>query len=190
MFIPTERLLLRPAWLEDADALYRGIADEGIVRNLAHAPWPYTREDAASFISMSDDKDALPSFLLFARTLGSPKLVGGVGLGRRDGSIELGYWVARDHWGLGYATEAGRALVAHACSLGISRMSARHAVDNPASGRVLLKIGFKPTGGTTPYYSRGRGEDVAAVDFEWDSDQDCDGPARMDCYHGYDRLAA
>ena len=46
MFARTERLLLRPGWREDAPALFRAIADEGIVRNLAQAPWPYGPGDA------------------------------------------------------------------------------------------------------------------------------------------------
>ncbi len=41
MFARTERLLLRPGWLEDAPALARAIGEEAVVRNLARAPWPY-----------------------------------------------------------------------------------------------------------------------------------------------------
>lgn len=190
MFVPTERLLLRPAWPEDAEALYNGIADEGIVRNLARAPWPYTREDADLFVARADSRDAAPSFLIFARTLGTPRLVGGMGLMKNDDGFELGYWIARAHWGLGYATEAGRAIVAHAKSLGIGRMAARHAMDNPASGRVLRKIGFRPTGATSTYHSLGRGEDIASVEFAWDADDDCKPGVRMPIYTGYDRLAA
>ncbi len=47
-----------------------------------------------------------PHFLVFNRTQGKPLLVGGCGIGRReDGSLELGYWIARPYWGLGFATE-------------------------------------------------------------------------------------
>ena len=49
MFHCTERLLLRPAWPEDWQAVYSGIADEGVVRNLARVPWPYSQDDARSF---------------------------------------------------------------------------------------------------------------------------------------------
>ena len=51
MFARTERLLLRPAWSEDAAALAAAIGDEAIVRNLATAPWPYALEHAESFIA-------------------------------------------------------------------------------------------------------------------------------------------
>ena len=46
MFHRSERLLLRPPWPEDWQAVHAGIADEGVVRNLARAPWPYAEEDA------------------------------------------------------------------------------------------------------------------------------------------------
>lgn len=159
MFARTERLLLRPGWLEDAPALFEGIRDEGIVRNLASAPWPYTLADAESFLR-TEREPGEPCFLIFLRTAGDPLLVGTVGFGRRpSGETEFGYWIARPHWGRGYATEAGRAALDHAREgLRIPRVSAGHFTDNPASGRVLEKLGFRPTGVVAPRYSAGRGE--------------------------------
>ena len=160
MFARTERLLLRPGWTEDAPALAAAIADEQVVRNLATAPWPYGLKDAEAFLSAPKDP-ALPSLLLFARTNGAPELVGACGLGRRpSGAVELGYWIARQHWGRGYATEAARHLIEIARTLGIARLEGSHFVDNPASGRVLEKLGFKPTGLTAPRRSCARGTEV------------------------------
>lgn len=191
MFIPTERLLLRPAWPEDAEALHRGIADEGIVRNLIRAPWPYGRADAEQFIEIMSLEDALPRFFIFARTMGSPCLIGGIGLHRLADEVELGYWIARDRWGLGYATEAARAVVAHADALGIKKLSAGHFVDNPASGRVLIKIGFRQTGRVVSRFSAGRGGHADMVELvRDDGDAEVEQPARMDDFYGYDRLAA
>jgi RimJ/RimL family protein N-acetyltransferase len=159
MFARTERLLLRPGWIEDAPALYRAIADECIVRNLATAPWPYRPQDAESFLAR-DRSVAEGSSLVFLRTGDEPELIGGVGFGRMpDGRRELGYWLKREHWGRGYATEAARALLAAARdSLRLRRIEAGHFLDNPASGRVLEKLGFRPTGQIVPRYSVGRGE--------------------------------
>ena len=160
VFARTERLLLRPGWAEDAPALAAAIADEQIVRNLATAPWPYGLKDAEAFLSAPKDP-ALPTFLVFARTNAAPELVGACGLARRpSGSVELGYWIARAHWGRGYATEAGRQLIDIARTLGLSRLEGSHFVDNPASGRVLEKLGFKPTGLTAPRHSCARGTQV------------------------------
>jgi RimJ/RimL family protein N-acetyltransferase len=159
MFARTERLLLRPGWSEDAPALFRAIADEAIVRNLASAPWPYTLADAEAFLATERDP-ALPSMLILRRTPGAPELVGTIGLGRRpDGQIEFGYWIARPFWGRGYATEAGRAvLVAARESLRLGTVNAGHFLDNPASGRVLEKLGFRPTGAVIAHFSAGRHE--------------------------------
>lgn len=162
MFARTERLLLRPGWAEDAPALAQAIADLAIVRNLASAPWPFALRDAEAFLAAPRDP-VLPSLLIFERTDGEPVLAGACGLGRRpSGNIELGYWIARSHWGRGFATEAGRALIAIARTLKLERLEASHFLDNPASGRVLEKLGFVSTGLIAPRLSCGRGEEIPA----------------------------
>lgn len=161
MFARTERLLLRPGWPEDAPALARAIAEEAIVRNLASAPWPYDLDHARAFLATERRPDEA-SFLVFRRTRGAPQLIGSAGLGRRpDGAIELGYWISRPNWGLGYATEAARAVVAIARDgLRLGRLHAGHFLDNPASGRVLEKLGFQPTGQIAPRFSCGRRDEA------------------------------
>jgi ribosomal-protein-alanine N-acetyltransferase len=60
---------------------------------------------------------------------------------------ELGYWIARAHWGRGIASEAVRALVEHAFeALALERVFAHHFAWNPASGRVLEKAGLRREG--------------------------------------------
>lgn len=157
MFARTARLLLRPGWAEDAPALAHAIGDEAIVRNLATARWPYALGDAEAFLASPRDP-VLPSFLIIARTAGSPGIVGACGIARRaSGRVELGYWIARAYWARGYATEAGRALIDIAATLGLAQLDSSHFLDNPASGRVLEKLGFKAIGLTAPRYSCARG---------------------------------
>ncbi|HET7817617.1 MAG TPA: GNAT family N-acetyltransferase [Sphingomicrobium sp.] len=165
MFTRTARLLLRPGWTEDAPALAAAIADERIVRNLATAPWPYRLRDAEAFLAQPRDP-VLPSFLVFERTEAEPRLVGSCGLGRRpSGAVELGYWIARPFWGRGFATEASAALVDIARVLRLARLQASHFLDNPASGRVLEKLGFEPLGITAPRQSCARGAEAPAKMF-------------------------
>ena len=154
--------MLRPGWAEDARALAEAIADERIVRNLSTAPWPYSLRDAEAWLASPRDP-VLPSLLIFERTDGAPLLVGACGLGRRpSGLVEMGYWVARPHWGRGIATEACTALIDIARTLGLAKLEAAHFTDNPASGRVLEKLGFEPVGITAPRISCARGSEVPA----------------------------
>jgi RimJ/RimL family protein N-acetyltransferase len=162
MFARTPRLLLRPAFPEDAPALAAAIADRAIARNLAVVPWPYTLRDAEAFIASPRDP-VLPSLLIFERTQAAPRLVGSCGLGRRpSGAVEMGYWIARPFWGRGFATEACGALVEIARTLGLASLEGSHFVDNPVSARVLEKLGFEPLGLTAPRMSCARGEQVPA----------------------------
>jgi RimJ/RimL family protein N-acetyltransferase len=180
MFARTERLLLRPGWIEDAPALHASIAEEAIVRNLATAPWPYRMADAEAYLSAPRRAHDV-SLLVFRRTEGAPELIGTVGLGRRpDGPIELGYWIARRWWNRGYATEAARAVVEIAReSLRLPSLRAGHFLDNPASGRVLEKLGFRPTGVVAPRFSAARGEAAPCRLFELQLREEAESEAAM-----------
>ena len=162
MFARTARLLLRPGFAEDAPALARAIDDSAIVRNLATAPWPYGLAEAEAHLAASHDP-VLPRMLILERTGFAPRLVGACGLSRRpSGAVELGYWIARADWNRGFATEAGRALIEIAGALKLARLEAAHFVDNPASGRVLEKLGFRATGISAPRHSCARGQEVTS----------------------------
>ena len=174
MFHVTERLLLRPAWPEDAEALFGGIADQKVVRNLARAPWPYLPEHARQFIAM-EQNPRMPSFLLTLPGAHGSKVIGGAGLGEFEGGVELGYWIARSYWGQGFATEASRGVLEVARLLGHERVHGGHFTDNPASGRVLRKLGFRPTGKTAPRHSCARGAMADCVLYQLDLTQE-EGP--------------
>ncbi|AQR75596.1 GNAT family N-acetyltransferase [Sphingomonas sp. LM7] len=161
-------MTLRPAWREDAPELARAIGHESVVRNLARAPWPYTDEAAESFAASFEDPAEL-KLLMFEHQGGAVRLIGCIGIGPfQDEPHDLGYWLTPDAWGRGYATEAGAAVLRTARAMGIRRVAAGHYLDNPASGRVLRKLGFRPTGRVEPVYSRGRGEAVPSARFEID----------------------
>jgi RimJ/RimL family protein N-acetyltransferase len=167
MFARTKRLTLRPGWPEDAAALSRAIGHEAVVRMLAQAPWPYARGDAEAFLARP--RTASEVFLLILSHEGvAPRIVGGIGIQpEAEGGHELGYWLTPDAWGRGYATEAGQAMVAIARhALGLKRLVSGHFTDNPASGRVLRKLGFTPTGRTVPRHSAARGAEAPCALFE------------------------
>ncbi len=166
MFIRSERLFLRPAWAEDWAELHAAIDDAAVVRNLARAPWPYRAEDAQWFVGRLQDPRH-PDFLVTLPGAEGARLIGCAGIAPTEGgAVELGYWITRSHWGRGYATEAARAVLSVARALGHDRIEAGHFLDNPASGRVLRKLGFTPTGEHRPRRSAGRGTVVTSVMYE------------------------
>ena len=173
MFLRTERLFLRPAWLEDAPELTRAIGHEPVVRMLARVPWPYREEHARAWIGTPKDA-RLPNLLVTLPEHGG-RIVGGCGLhlnaNEPGGRVEVGYWIEPGHWGRGYATEALGGLLSLARLAGHRRIAGRHAADNPASGRVLRKAGFRPTGRARTFHSLGRSARVEAREYALELDE-------------------
>ncbi len=173
MFMRSERLFLRPGWPEDWEELLSRVGDEAVARNLAKVPWPYTADDARWFASQPQDQ-RLPHFFITVPTSLEPaRMIGCIGLAQDGDAVELGYWLGRDYWGKGYASEAARAVISVARVLGHKRLVADHFFDNPASGRVLRKVGFRPTGQVRQRFSLARGMDVASVEHELDLSEPC-----------------
>jgi RimJ/RimL family protein N-acetyltransferase len=170
MFARTERLLLRPGWMDDAPALQAAIAHEEVARNLAKLPWPYSIKDAQSYLGQNRGAEDA-NLLVFARTEEALQLIGGVCLQLdEDGETEIGYWIAPRYWGFGFATEAAAAVVRLARhGLRLPRLVSGHFADNPASGEVLQKIGFKPTGRIVNRMSMARGREVPCVLYAMDT---------------------
>ncbi|MGV9008882.1 GNAT family N-acetyltransferase [Brevundimonas sp.] len=166
----TSRLYLRPCRKEDAPALLHAIADHDIVRNLASAPWPYDLRDAEALAGQEFNTNE-PRHFIFLGDHSSSDLIGVIGLDKMtSGEVELGYWIAKAHWNHGYASEAARLMIEIArTDLGLKRLFAAHFIDNPASGHVLRKLGFKVVPGLVDRQSRARGGaaqcQVYVVDF-------------------------
>jgi len=160
--IRTERLVLRPMRADDADALFALFANWEVIRWLSAPPWPYSLEDAHSFIGQLDAGDLTKSE--YAITLENA-LIGAVDVRMNPASHSqsgpgpnLGYWLAHPFWGRGYMTEAARGLVAHVFAAGLGDIIYSGAfTDNEASLRVQEKLGFIRDG-ETMLYAKPRGE--------------------------------
>jgi ribosomal-protein-alanine N-acetyltransferase len=146
--LDTERLLLRRPEQADVPAITAMIGDWDVVKNLATAPYPYLEEHAGAFIARIADDAARGESHEFAITRKPDgAYVGTMGLHLRDGAFEIGYWLGKPYWKMGYATEAARKVVSFAFGeLGATRLVAGWFHDNPASGHVLEKLGFRPDG--------------------------------------------
>ena len=133
--IRTARLTLRPFEASDEDRVIAGIGNRDVARWLSAVPHPYGPEHFRSFLPT-----AQPGKVWAIED--SSGLVGAVGLGR-----ELGYWLAADRHGLGYATEAARAvLAAHFADPAAGLVRTSHFSGNAASARVLANLGFRGDG--------------------------------------------
>lgn len=173
MFIRSERLFLRPGWPEDWAEMTARIGDAAIVRNLAHAPWASTALDERDPAAAATDPRC-PQLLVTLPTSDGSEVIGCAGLAPGPEGIELGYWIARARGGQGYATEAVRALLSLARTLGHRRIVANHCQDNHASGAVLRKAGFRPTGQTRLRFCIERGVEVPAQAYALELGGPCD----------------
>ena len=144
MFARTKRLTLRPGWPEDAAALTDAIAHQAVAMRLARLPWPYAVGDGEAFLAVPRGAEEA-RFLILSHEARTPTMIGGMGLNALgDGVYELGYWLTPGAWGHGYATGAGRVVIEMARhALPVRRVEASHHLDNPASRRVLAKLGFR-----------------------------------------------
>jgi RimJ/RimL family protein N-acetyltransferase len=142
----TARLTVRPFRAADAAAVQRLAGDRAIADTTLHIPHPYADGVAEQWIASHAAKFAEGELANFAIALRqSGKLVGCVGLTILPDfdCAELGYWIGKDSWGLGYATEACRAVLDYAfVNLNLNRVYAMHMHRNPASGRVMEKLGM------------------------------------------------
>lgn len=153
----TERLTLRPFRLSDVDDVLRYSSDPEWA--FFARPDDPTREQIEHELARWAARDPLHELVL-AVVLDN-RVVGNVDLTFEDDSADLGYGIARDLWGRGFATEAARAVRDFGfTSTPLQRMTARHDPRNPASGRVLEKLGFVFERQVEGYGVR-RGETVA-----------------------------
>ncbi|HEX2840187.1 GNAT family N-acetyltransferase [Hyphomicrobium sp.] len=145
--IKTRRLVLRELADSDVPQLARHAGEWDVARMTARIPFPYSEALAREWMETIG-----PGEFVRAVTFKS-QIVGAVGYVQNDdGSAEIGYWIGKPWWGLGFATEAARALVRHCfTSAGFKRLTCCHFEDNPASERVIRKLGFKPNGVTSAW---------------------------------------
>lgn len=137
--LQTDRLILRSFRRADAKDFARLAGEWTVASMTSDIPYPFTPAQALGWLKPVRGE---ARFAIEHKGL----LIGGVGFYRRPSGIaELGFWLGRPWWGHGYATEASRAVIRH--GLGNVRLpgySSAHFIDNPASARVLSKLGFRP----------------------------------------------
>jgi RimJ/RimL family protein N-acetyltransferase len=158
--IETERLRLRPLQTSDAGAISRLAGDWRVARMLADMPYPASTETLRTWVqSKRGEKRYVVEH--------SGEMIGGVTSYHYPARVaELGYWLGAKWWGQGFAAEAASHLIASEFAEGaIDRFRSGHFLDNPASGKVLAKLGFSPVA-RQAIWCPARGKRVDALIYE------------------------
>jgi RimJ/RimL family protein N-acetyltransferase len=148
--IQTHRLELRAFTPADAPGVQRLAGDRAIADTTLNIPHPYLDGMAEQWIATHAQLFDLGQAAVFAVTLRQTgQLVGAIGLTIKahHARAEMGYWIGQPFWNRGFGTEAARALLQFGFdTLGLQRIHASHLTRNPASGRVMQKIGMRLEG--------------------------------------------
>lgn len=168
--IETERLLMRLPELKDAPALSRYAGDYDVAKMTSRIPSPYP-ELAAELWILQTRAAYRPGSNVTLIVEHEGEVIGSGGVFKRhvDADWEIGYWIAKPVWGKGFGTEIGAAMVRFACDeLKARRVIAGHYADNPASGRILEKLGFAYTGEEPALFSIARMGRAPCKSMRWD----------------------
>ena len=142
--LETDRLILRPLTVDDADAVFVWAGDPAVNRFMSYTLYTEVEQVRQWLRSVEQEPEGVYEFGFVRKSDGLLIGSGGVGPDSREpGAWDFGYNLRHDCWGRGYATEATRAILAFSHKeLGAKVFAANHAVDNPASGRVMEKCGL------------------------------------------------
>jgi [ribosomal protein S5]-alanine N-acetyltransferase len=159
--LKTKRLTLRELTPADLPRIAQLAGDWDVARMTARVPYPYSVTDAYKWFRGLDRGEVV-------RVIEHDGvLIGMCGYTLQDGdAAEIGYWIGRPWWGQGFATEAAGELV-RLClkTTRVSKLTCCHFADNPASARIIEKLGFKRLGPCRAY-CEARKEELETVTYE------------------------
>ena len=148
----TKRILLRHWRDDDAETLFKWASDPDVG---PRAGWPPHKsvEESLEIIRTVFNNDSNWAIVLKA----TGEVIGAIGYGpscecelpARENEPLCGFWIAKPYWNQGICTEALKLMLDHIRKItDIKSLISGHFVDNPASGKVMEKCGFVPTGET------------------------------------------
>ncbi|MDD9908892.1 MAG: GNAT family N-acetyltransferase [Ahrensia sp.] len=152
----TKRLTLRPPLEVDTETITLHLQNERVARFLTGVPANYALDDARTWIERTMSDPDIHNF-----TIHSNVMMGVVGLRSIEDRPDFGYWLAEPFWGRGYMSEAAEAVLRHMFArYDFNEIASGAYQDNPASHRVLEKLGFVPTDETHQHFCPTRGCEV------------------------------
>ena len=159
--LATPRLTLRRFCAGDAQRVSEITSNWNVARMLRRAPYPQTVEEKRAWLVSHEAEWIAGDAFRFA-LIAEGVLIGCADIdGIAVGDNEMGYWLDERFWGRGLATEAATAVRDFALGpLRLGRLKSGHASDNPGSGHVLEKLGFRWIDDTTVWSLPRRAEIV------------------------------
>ena len=140
--LETERLILRPLTVDDAEAVYEWVSDERVTKYMPYQTYTSTDDVRKWLMNLQSENETNNFGFVFKENnllIGS----GDIGYSNEKSSWDFGYNIRYDYWNRGLATEATKCMMKFAYdNFGARDFSANHAVDNPSSGRVMEKLGL------------------------------------------------
>jgi len=167
--IETQRLILRAFTMSDAPRLCELIAVPDIIKMLEQPPWPYTLTDAKLWLQGLPSREQRAEAYCFAIELPGTGLIGGISLQKKNSDdFNLGFWLGKDFWGKGYASEAAKGIISWGQEqLQLTKLTAGYFEDNPVSGKLLQKLGFIATGKACSINNPLRDKPIACLGMIW-----------------------
>lgn len=154
--LETERLSLRPLTSQDAPRFAQLANNFAIAKMTGTFPYPFPQLSVEGMIDIFLARAVTGRAFHWAILL-QGDFMGVVGVSRDDQGWELGYWIGQPFWGHGYAREAVAALLSHMSGIDDKlAITAGVFIDNPASSKLLLKLGFRKRGEKEDSYSVAR----------------------------------
>jgi RimJ/RimL family protein N-acetyltransferase len=145
----TDRLVLRPLTQEDAPLVKKLAGEKDVASTTRLIPHPYPPGMAEQWIATLPGLYERAEMINWGVTMNGGPVLGTIRLtlNPADNHAEMGYWIGKPFWNNGYCTEAARAVVGYGFDvLGLERIYANYLARNPASGRVLHKLGMQQEG--------------------------------------------
>ncbi len=150
MIIDGKRIILRSWEYEDIQDLVEGLNNINVSKWLASVPYPYTENDAKSFIEhtkKSDERDYIALAIVLKE---NNKVIGGTeirNINKKDGTASGGIWLNEKYQKNGYGTEAFSTKIKHSFDvLGLRRMENGYFSNNEKSKKMQEKLGYKVEG--------------------------------------------
>ncbi len=157
--IETNRLVLGRLSFNDIPKIIEYAGNEKVAETTLNIPHPYQEKDAIFWINSANKGfESKTQYTFGIRTKNEDKFIGGIGLkiNNRFQRAELGYWIAEPFWNEGYASEAVKAVLKFGFTeIKLNKIYATHLVENPASGKVMIKNGMIKEGELKDHTKKG-----------------------------------